>query len=122
VNAEPLTLFDPPATGAARRRDPASSKCAARRQTDSWRSRVIQAYIEWGPMCDDLLCERLGVDPRKWPSVKTARSQVTEGTLFDAPKVLVPTNEYDAKTGQMIWRHKEWRARERDVRLVGERL
>lgn len=66
------SLFDAPA---ARHSDPTTSHEAAARVApfrSTLRSRILEALVE--PRTDDELCMKLGIDVRKWPSCKTARS------------------------------------------------
>lgn len=95
-----VPLFDVEQVGKARKRDPDTSKSAARdtaAKLAGRRARIVKA-LERGPACDDCLCVRLGEEVRWWPSVKTARSGLTT-----QPDPLV---EYAGRShdGQRVWR------------------
>lgn len=98
------SLFDLPR---ARSTDPSTSKAAAARMTvraPSLRQSIVDALTLYGPMTDDGLCIRMNIDPRRWPSCKTARS-----ALSKAPNPLVvPTDRIE--NGQRVWAHRDHRA------------
>lgn len=94
------TLFDYPAEGRARRSDPETSRAAARTvRAHSVRAAIVDA-MRHAPdgLTDDELCATLGVDLRRWPTVKTARSALTHGT----PAALAWTGT--TRHGQRVWR------------------
>jgi hypothetical protein len=96
------TLFDLPR---ARRSDPQTSRDAAQRVWNGWPALIIECLAMYGPASDDRICIRLNVEPRKWPSVKTARSRVTHAE--DPNKRLIVDAGY-SENGQTVWRHRDF--------------
>lgn len=80
----------------SRRSDPETSKRAAQRVAviqGSLRARILEALVR--PLSDDELCGQLGIETRRWPSVKTARSALyTLGHLVWTGEV---------RNGQRVW-------------------
>lgn len=103
------TLFDVPRS---RHDDPITSKAAAQRMTvraPSLRQSIVDCLAMYGPGSDDRICLRLNVDPRRWPSVKTARSALSKG----ANPIVVPTDRIEH--GQRVWAHRDFRSYVEDV-------
>ena len=107
------TLFDEPKS---RHSDPPTSKAAASRvapMRPSIRKEILEALAIWGPATDDQLCVRLNIDPRRWPTVKTARSALTHceaGWVVSTGVV---------KNGQTIWRHRDYPSYVEAVEVAG---
>lgn len=85
--------------GRARRSDPETSHAAASRvRAGSVRAQVLDALraVPAG-LTDDEICGRLEVLPRRWPTVKTARSALTH---CDPPVVAWSGA---VRAGQRVW-------------------
>ena len=81
----------------SRRSDPSTSRAAAQRMkaaAPSLEKQILDA-LAFRALTDDAICLSLGVDPRRWPSVKTCRSR-----MKNAGKV-VWTGE--VRDGQRLW-------------------
>lgn len=70
--------------GAVRAGDRTTSvKAAAAQRSSPRRAQILAAFTEHGPMTDDALCQALGLPERKWPTIKSARSRLTnDGLLY----------------------------------------
>ncbi len=110
---EALSLFDEPRT---RRSDPATSRRAANEVWRGWPQLIIDCLAQYGPATDDRICVRLNVDPRRWPSVKSARSRVTLAT-DPAKRLIVATGEIE--NGQQVWAHRDFRSWVEPVEIAG---
>lgn len=100
--ADTLSLFDMPL---ARATDPATSHAAARRMAPAsphLKAQILDVFGRYRCLTKDMVCERLGVDPRRWPSVASALSQLKNAGQLDW-------------TGVVINGQNEWRLRQSDV-------
>lgn len=102
MSAHP-TLFDPPKS---RHRDPQTSKAAAGKVWGGWADQIVENYALQGPATDDQLCLRMNVSPRRWPTIKTARSRVTHAE--DPNKRLIVSTGL-VEDGQTVWCHRDYR-------------
>jgi predicted ArsR family transcriptional regulator len=84
MDAHPQHLFPVEDHGRARRTDPDTSRHAAAKVA-SVTDLIYAAFVTYGPMTDDALCERLELPTRRWPTAKTARSRLhKDGVLVDS--------------------------------------
>ncbi len=107
--ADTLSLFDMPL---ARATDPATSHNAAARVahvSPHLTAQILDAFGRYRCMTKDQVCERLGLDPRRWPTCASALSRLkNEGRL--------------CWTGETIAGQNVWRLRQSDVDVQGGRL
>lgn len=95
------SLFDQPR---ARASDPHTSRAAAGKVWSGLADLVVESLAFHGPATDDELCERLNVIPRRWPSIKTARSRVTHAE-DPAKRLIVDTG--CVRDGMTVWAHRD---------------
>lgn len=91
----------------ARHNDPSTSKAAAARmavRSPSLRQSIVDCLAMYGPASDDRICLRLNIDPRRWPSVKTARSALSKAQN----PLVVATDRIEH--GQRVWAHRDFRS------------
>lgn len=103
---ETMSLFDMPL---ARSTDPATSHAAAARMAQAsphLKAQILDVFGRYRCLTKDMVCERLGVDPRRWPSVASALSQLKNAGQLDW-------------TGEVVNGQNLWRLRQTDVEVGG---
>lgn len=96
----------------ARHNDPQTSKAAARRMreaTPNLHHQILDVLGRYSALTKDEVGVALAIDPRRWPSVASALSQLKRSGM------LVWTGE--TRAGQNLWR-----LRDSVVHVQGERL
>lgn len=96
--------------------DPETSRAAARRVSSvakSLEAQILDA-LAMRSLTDDSLCLALNIDPRRWPSCKTARSRLKKKGL------VVSTG--NIRNGQTIWCLKQNAPLVSPVKVVGDIL